>query len=206
MNRTHTIRYVTDPQSGRRWPIPAGGADDGAPEGEGEGGEGTEAPEGEGEAKTLTQSEIDEIVERRLARERQKYADYDDLKAKASELEELQEAEKTELQREQEAREAAEERAQEYEQQLRQAALERALLDAASGKASKPSLVVKLADRDGLDPDDTDAVTAAVDKVLEEAPELKGGGVRVPSADGGARPTTQSVDMNRLIRSAVTGD
>lgn len=35
------------------------------------------------EEKTLTQAEVDRIVKDRLTRERQKYADYDDLKAKA---------------------------------------------------------------------------------------------------------------------------
>lgn len=33
--------------------------------------------------KTLSQADVDRIVQERLARERQKYADYDDLKAKA---------------------------------------------------------------------------------------------------------------------------
>lgn len=33
--------------------------------------------------KTLSQADVDRIVKERLARERQKYADYDDLKAKA---------------------------------------------------------------------------------------------------------------------------
>lgn len=37
--------------------------------------------------KTVTQTELDEIVEKRLARERAKYADYDDLKTKAAEFE-----------------------------------------------------------------------------------------------------------------------
>ena len=32
--------------------------------------------------KTFTQAEMDSIIEGRLARERQKYADYDDLKEK----------------------------------------------------------------------------------------------------------------------------
>ena len=36
--------------------------------------------------KTFTQAEMDSIIEGRLARERQKYADYDDLKEKAPDL------------------------------------------------------------------------------------------------------------------------
>lgn len=50
--------------------------------------------------KTFTQAEMDSIIEGRLARERQKYADYDDLKEKASKYDEYQTQNKTELQKE----------------------------------------------------------------------------------------------------------
>jgi hypothetical protein len=40
---------------------------------------------GDGGAKTFTQADVDRIVRDRLERERAKYADYDDLKAKAAE-------------------------------------------------------------------------------------------------------------------------
>lgn len=40
---------------------------------------------GNGGAKTFTQAELDAVVRDRLARERTKYADYDELKAKATE-------------------------------------------------------------------------------------------------------------------------
>lgn len=52
--------------------------------------------------KTFTQAEMDSIIEGRLARERQKYADYDDLKEKASKYDEYQAQNKTELQKEKE--------------------------------------------------------------------------------------------------------
>jgi hypothetical protein len=45
------------------------------------------APEG----KTFTQADLDRIVEDRLARERAKFADYDDLKAKAGQSQTLEE-------------------------------------------------------------------------------------------------------------------
>jgi len=65
--------------------------------------------------KTFTQAEIDEILAKRLERERKKYADYEDLKKKAEEFEKLAEekrlAEMTAQQRaEEEARKAQEER------------------------------------------------------------------------------------------------
>lgn len=51
------------------------------------------------EIKTFTQEELDHIVGERLAREREKYSDYDALKSKASRLDEIEEASKTELQK-----------------------------------------------------------------------------------------------------------
>lgn len=49
--------------------------------------------------KTLTQSEVDRIVAERVAREKQKFADYDDLKAKAQRLQEIEDANKSESQK-----------------------------------------------------------------------------------------------------------
>lgn len=51
------------------------------------------------EGKTFTQEELDKIVGERLQRERQKYADYDDLKTKAAKFDEQEEANKSELQK-----------------------------------------------------------------------------------------------------------
>lgn len=53
--------------------------------------------------KTFTQAQLNEIVTDRLAKEKGKYADYDDLKAKAAQLDALREAEKTDLQKAQDA-------------------------------------------------------------------------------------------------------
>lgn len=49
--------------------------------------------------KTFTQAEVDAIVGDRLKRDRAKYADYDDIKAKAEKFDALEEASKTELQK-----------------------------------------------------------------------------------------------------------
>lgn len=46
-----------------------------------------------------SQEDLDRIVGQRLARERAKYADYDDLKAKADQFTQLENANKTELQK-----------------------------------------------------------------------------------------------------------
>ena len=56
--------------------------------------------------KTFTQAEMDSIIEGRLAREKQKYADYESLREKAGKYDELQEAQKSELQKATEQTEA----------------------------------------------------------------------------------------------------
>ncbi len=50
-------------------------------------------------AKTFTQDELNAIVADRLAREKGKYADYESLKEKAQKLDEIEENNKTELQK-----------------------------------------------------------------------------------------------------------
>lgn len=63
------------------------------------------------EEKTFTQSELDKIVADRLSRERQKYEGFDELKAKAAKLDEIEASSKTELQK-------ATERAEKLEKEL----------------------------------------------------------------------------------------
>ena len=58
---------------------------------------GNEPAGGEG-GKTFTQAEVDAIIKKRLARA-EKPSDYDELKAKAAKLDELEEANKSELQK-----------------------------------------------------------------------------------------------------------
>lgn len=57
-------------------------------------------PEG---GKTFTQEELEQIIGERLARERMKFEDYEDLKAKADKFDEIEENSKTELQKAQES-------------------------------------------------------------------------------------------------------
>lgn len=74
-------------------------------------------PTPEPSKRTFTQEEVDAVISERLKRERAKYSDYDELKAKADKLNELEEANKSELQK-------ATERATELENKL--AGLEKA--------------------------------------------------------------------------------
>ena len=63
---------------------PAGGSDGGGED---------------GQPKSFTQEQVDQIVEKRLAKERGKYKDYDELKDKATKFDEAQDAGKSELDR-----------------------------------------------------------------------------------------------------------
>lgn len=68
------------------------GGSGGGGSGEGGSGEGNEP-----EPKSFTQEQVDQIVERRLAKELGKYKDYDELKSKAMRLDEMENAGKSEL-------------------------------------------------------------------------------------------------------------
>ena len=65
------------------------------------------------ETKTFTQEEVNAIVSERVKKERAKYEGFDDLKAKAAKFDEMEEANKTELQK-------ATERAAELEAKIKE--------------------------------------------------------------------------------------
>lgn len=67
--------------------------------------EGVKAPEFD---PITSQEDLDKIIQGRVSRVAAKYADYDDLKAKAAQFDQSVEEKKSEIQREREAREAAE--------------------------------------------------------------------------------------------------
>lgn len=51
------------------------------------------------DGKTFTQAELDQIVADRLTRERRKFGDYDDLKKRAAKLAEIEDAQKSEVEK-----------------------------------------------------------------------------------------------------------
>lgn len=63
--------------------------------------------EQQGFTPPASQDELNRIIADRLARERAKFADYDDLKAKADQLQALEDAQKTEAQAKTRAKELA---------------------------------------------------------------------------------------------------
>ena len=53
----------------------------------------------EGQVRTFTQDEVNAIIGKRLAEEKSKFADYEEIKAKAAKFDEAEEANKSELQK-----------------------------------------------------------------------------------------------------------
>lgn len=119
-------------------------ADDNTPDGS--------KPDGKDEFTPITsQEEFERMLGKRLERERSKFADYDDLKEKASEFDKLQESQKSELQKERERAEAAEKRA---------------------SAAERSALQVRIASEFGVPQeavhgDDEESMRAAAEKLVE---------------------------------------
>lgn len=81
-----------------------------------EAGEQTEnTAEGEGFKAIESQEDLDRIIQGRLDRERKRFSDYDEIKAKAAKLAEIEESQKSEAEKSTARAEAAEKRAQELE-------------------------------------------------------------------------------------------
>ncbi len=87
--------------------------------------------------KTFSQDQLDAIVGERLARERAKYADYEELKAKAAKFDEAEEANKSELEK------AVEER-NKYKEQLAKLESEKAHAAAVAKAAAEHGVDAEL--------------------------------------------------------------
>ena len=86
--------------------------------------------------RTFTQSEMDAIIGERLKRDRAKYADYEELKAKAAKFDEAEEASKSELQKAVEERDSL-----------------KAELDKLKAERERAELVARVAAEKGVDAD-----------------------------------------------------
>ncbi len=76
----------------------------------------TTSTEGNDFKPITTQADLDKLVSDRLKRERSKYEGFEEYKAKAAKFDELDEASKSELQKEQDARAKAEKELESYRQ------------------------------------------------------------------------------------------
>lgn len=186
-----------------------GGSDTGGEdESGGEGGKGGTDKGGKNSEKLeLTQTELDAIIEKRLARDRkdrEKTAEEEKKKAAMTEVEKLK-AEKDEADKKaQSTQEAADQRVIKAELKVQAAAL--------GVKPEKLSYVVKLADLSGIEVTDGEpdakAVKKAVEAVIKDLPELTGGSSRGNGGvGGGANPgggsSAGTAGMNDFIRKAA---
>ena len=127
--------------------------------------------------QTFTQDELNDIVGKRLARAAEKYADYDELKAKAEKLDALEEASKSELQK-------VTERAEKLEAELKSLKKEgevRAIRDEVASKTGVPANL--------LTAETAEECQAQAEAILSFAkigdyPTLKDGGEVIGSAKG----------------------
>lgn len=157
----------------------------------------TDAANAGGSEPMFTQAQVDHFIKERLNRQRAQFADYDDIKAKAERLDEIEAANKTELEKAQLRADTAERDREELLARTRDAVLRAAVV----AEAAKPDRRVADAelvlaaltgpDKDLLAMNDDGTPTdiaAAMDSLLTKRPSLVavGGGTR-GSADLGAR-------------------
>lgn len=150
---------------------------EGNPEGDpkDEGAEGTNPTDDE---KTFTQTELDDIIAKRLARDREKFSDYDDIKSQLDEFkkaeDEKKKSEMSELERlqsELEAKEAAEQTmAKELEsvkERIKEQNIHNEFIKAATSKnIAYVDAAIKLADLSEVEVDE-DGTVSGIDKVIE---------------------------------------
>lgn len=141
-----------------------------------------------------SQADLDRIISDRVARERAKFADYDDLKAAAGRLAEIEEANKTELDKALEKAAAAEQRLADLEAANRRLA--------AIAKHQIPD-------------DFADLVTGSTDEELEasakkvsaliaaQTPTGTTGPLVLPSVNSGEPPALNSDALEEALRRAV---
>jgi hypothetical protein len=144
-------------------------------------------PSGEGD-KTFTQSDIDRIVADRLGREKSKYADYDDLKAKAEQFDEHQAANESET-----------DKLRKQVEQLTKTQTEATTKALRAEVAMAKGLTAAQAKR--LVGATQEELEADADEILEAFPAQQGKGApptRKPAADltGGSDPTEEPAEMD----------
>lgn len=166
---------------------------------------------GNDQPRTFTQAELDRIVGERLARERDRYGDYDALKEKASKLDEIEAANQTELEKAQKAQEAAQRQLEE----LKAREQRRAVSDAIRAEAIKANAVdadavvaLVLANHDLKVGDD--GKVAGVDEVIaaltESNKRLFGTSNGQPDPDQGARSGGRPTQLTRDALKNMTPD
>jgi hypothetical protein len=141
--------------------------------------------------KTFTQAELDAVIADRLKREREKYADFETLKKKATDYDKLTEAQKDELTKAQErATKAEAESARVLAQANERIIMASFVAEAAKQGATHPGDAYALADRSAVTIDANGNVTG-VDKAVEAV--VKAG--RLPIKTAGNPPDINAANQ-----------
>jgi hypothetical protein len=139
----------------------------------------------------FTQADLDRIVRDRLARQKAQFSDYEDLKARAEKLNELEQEQKSELEKANERAAQLEKQAQEASARAQEALLRSAVVaEAARKNVVDPDAALALLDRTALEFDSDGVPTNigdAIDALLESKPYLAGKQRSPGPADLGAR-------------------
>lgn len=164
------------------------------------------APDPPAPDKTFTQADLDRIVQERLSRQAKQFEGYDELKEKAKKLDEIEEANRSELDKATRRAEEAEAQATALAEANKKALIRAAVVaEAAKQGAVDPDAVVALLPGDAVTVDDG-TVTGAEDAVkalLESKKYLVGVSNASPGpGDGGARTPAQPADLAEQIKSA----
>lgn len=165
-----------------------------------------------------TQEEFDRAIETRLARERKRFADYDELKAKAADYDKLQESMLSEQEKAVKAarEEGATEIAQKYQQRL-VAADVRATAAALDFRDPSDALAhLNLNDLISGDDVDTDKVKKSLDDLAkskpyllntsEQPPKRRSPRIRRPAEDGSSDSSSKSRNSAQLLRQFNRGE
>ena len=131
-----------------------------------------------------SQEDLDRIIEKRLARERAKFADYEEVKAKAAKVDEIEEEKKSDLQRALDQIEALKAEAEQSK--------------AAAAQAERAVLVEKVAASKGvpakyLTGESEEDLVASADEFLEDASSL------ARPSQSGYVPTTGTGDPKASV-------
>lgn len=158
---------------------------------------------------TFTQADIDRIVADRLTRERQKFADYDDLKSKAAKLTDLEKAQMSEA--EKQAARVAELEAQiaqaQADAQAQMKAANRRLIqsalvaEATAARFHKPEDAYRFVDMDALKVDDAGNVSGAKDaiKTLAKERDYMVNTGTAPDINAGSVSATKQAEQEALL-------
>lgn len=137
-----------------------------------------------------SQADLDRIVEQRLARERSKFADYDDLKAKAAKFDEADAAAKSELQKALDAIAERDTKLAELPTQIRRQVV-RFASHATHAGFIDPEDALSFLPAD-VDLTDDDAVKKALDDLAERKPHL----VKPPTTKVKERPKPKAGEQS----------